>query len=401
MISVKKLQNYALYLYFFFVNFQELSFFGVNNFSIPKFTILIYLVTIMIQHKDYIKISYIKNIIGTILAFFGLLTIISLLNINDLSARFFNFGLFQNIILFWILINHGRKDIRAMEKAMLMLALGSIVLALIYNAGIGVLIDDNGRKSLFGDNSNILSIRMVISTLIIFLTVAQNRLQIGLYRFLFLIPVISMVQLMADTGSRKGFVSFSLAIIVGIFFYKAKNNWNKIAVIIVGTFSFAYFLRFILNSEVIMLRILKTAESENVDEVLGGRGEIWNNLITVIQNNFIFGIGETGYFALFGLASPHNVFIEVLIYSGIIGLLLYLIFILRISYCAYKCAKIKGIILPALLMSPIFSLLISGQILTMKLGWIVMAYVVSVYLNEFSVSLHKNNKSNSNIGVEK
>ena len=73
MISVKKLQNYALYLYFFFVNFQELSFFGVNNFSIPKFTILIYLVTIMIQHKDYIKISYIKNIIGTILAFFGLL----------------------------------------------------------------------------------------------------------------------------------------------------------------------------------------------------------------------------------------------------------------------------------------------------------------------------------------
>lgn len=401
MISVKKLQNYALYLYFFFVNFQELSFFGVNNFSIPKFTILIYLVTIMIQHKDYIKISYIKNIIGTILAFFGLLTIISLLNINDLSARFFNFGLFQNIILFWILINHGRKDIRAMEKAMLMLALGSIVLALIYNAGIGVLIDDNGRKSLFGDNSNILSIRMVISTLIIFLIVAQNRLQIGLYRFLFLIPVISMVQLMADTGSRKGFVSFSLAIIVGIFFYKAKNNWNKIAVIIVGTFSFAYFLRFILNSEVIMLRILKTAESENVDEVLGGRGEIWNNLITVIQNNFIFGIGETGYFALFGLASPHNVFIEVLIYSGIIGLLLYLIFILRISYCAYKCAKIKGIILPALLMSPIFSLLISGQILTMKLGWIVMAYVVSVYLNEFSVSLHKNNKSNSNIGVEK
>jgi len=398
MISVKKLQNYALYLYFFFVNFQELSFFGVNNFSIPKFTILIYLVTIMIQHKDYIKISYIKNIIGTILAFFGLLTIISLLNINDLSARFFNFGLFQNIILFWILINHGRKDIRAMEKAMLMLALGSIVLTLFSIADIGVSIDDNGRKTIFGDNSNIISLRMVISTLIIFLTVAQNRLQIGLYRFLFLIPVISMVQLMADTGSRKGFISFSLAIIVGILFYKAKNNWNKIAVIIVGTFSFAYFLRFILNSEVIMLRILKTAASENADEVLGGRGEIWNNLFTVIQNNFIFGIGETGYFALFGLASPHNVFIEVLIYSGIIGLVLYLIFILRISYCAYKCAKTKGVILPALLMSPIFGLLFSGQILTMKLGWIIMAYVVSVYLNEFSVSLPK---KNLNIGVEK
>ena len=52
-------------------------------------------------------------------------------------------------------------------------------------------------------------------------------------------------------------------------------------------------------------------------------------------------------------------------------------------------------------MSPIFGILFSGQILTMKLGWIVMAYIVSVYLNEFSVNLLKNNKSNLNIGVEK
>ena len=52
-------------------------------------------------------------------------------------------------------------------------------------------------------------------------------------------------------------------------------------------------------------------------------------------------------------------------------------------------------------MSPIFGILFSGQILTMKLGWIIMAYVVSVYLNEFSVSLPKKNKINLNIGVEK
>jgi O-antigen ligase len=33
--------------------------------------------------------------------------------------------------------------------------------------------------------------------------------------------------------------------------------------------------------------------------------------------------------SIFGLASPHNVFIEVLIYTGIVGLFLYLVFILR------------------------------------------------------------------------
>lgn len=400
MILVKQFQNFALYLYFFFVNFQELSFFGLNNFSIPKFTILIYLGTIAIQHRHYIRISNLKKIMRPLLAFFGLLIIVNLFNINNLSARFFDFAIFQNIILFWILINHGRKDIRAIEKALLILALGSILLAVFYNAGIGVeSVEVYGvtRLTLFGDNSNITSIRMVISILIIITTVVQDRLRIGLYRFLLLIPIIIMINLMAETGSRVGFISLALAFIVGILFYKAKNNWNKLFVIIAGSLLSSFFLTILLKSEMLVLRLVKTV----VDSDLAGRDEVWVEIINIVQNNLIFGIGQTGYFSIFGIASPHNVFLEVLIYTGIIGLLLFLIFILRISIYAYKLLKTKGIILPILLMSPIFGVLFTGQILTMKLGWIVMAYIVSVYLNEFSVSLLKNNKSNSNIGVEK
>ena len=133
-----------------------------------------------------------------------------------------------------------------MENALLVLALGSILLAVFYNAGIGVSLDQ-GRITLFGDNSNITSIRMVISILIIVVAVMQNRLQIGLHRFLFLIPVILMIKLMAETGSRVGFISLALAFIAGILFYKAKNNWNKIFITIGGFFSFAYFLTFILK----------------------------------------------------------------------------------------------------------------------------------------------------------
>ena len=391
MILVKQLQNFALYLYFFFVNFQELSFFGLNNFSIPKFTILIYLGTIAIQHRHYIRISNLKKIMRPILAFFGLLIIVNLFNINNLSARFFDFAIFQNIILFWILINHGRKDIRAMENALLILALGSILLAVFYNAGIGVeSVEVYGvtRLTLFGDNSNITSIRMVISILIIIAAVVQDRLRIGLYRFLLLIPIIIMINLMAETGSRVGFISLALAFIVGILFYKAKNNWNKLFVIIAGSLLFSFFLTIILKSEMLVLRLVKTV----VDSDLAGRDEVWVEIINIVQNNLIFGIGQTGYFSIFGLASPHNVFIEVLIYTGIVGLFLYLVFILRISIYAYKCIKIKGKILPLLLMSPIFGILLSGQILNMKLGWLVLAYIISVHLNEFSLSLPQEKK---------
>ena len=143
-----------------------------------------------------------------------------------------------------------------------------------------------------------------------------------------------------------------------------------------------------MNSEVLMLRLLQTV----ADQDLAGRDEVWVEIINIVQNNLIFGIGQTGYFSIFGLASPHNVFIEVLIYTGIVGLFLYLVFILRISIYAYKCIKIKGKILPLLLMSPIFGILLSGQILNMKLGWLVLAYIISVHLNEFSLSLPQEKK---------
>ena len=386
MILVRHLQNYALYLYCFFVNFQELSFFGLNNFSIPKFTVLIYLGTILIAYKNYIKTSLLKNIMLPLLAFFAFLSLVSLFNGNALSSRFFDFVIFQNIILFWIIINHGRKDIKSLKKALLMLALGSTVLAVFYNLDIGVTID-KGRVILFGDNSNITSIRMVISSLILITIIIGDSFQMGSYRLLLLGPVLIMVKLMADTGSRLGFISFALAFITLIIFYKAKNNWYKIGFIIIGSVSFTYFLSFIVQSEVLMLRILQTVAEED----LAGRDESWIKIIDVVRDNWFFGIGQTGYFAIFGIASPHNVFIEVLIYTGIIGLTLYMMFILRISVYAYKCMKIKGIMLPFLLMSPIMGVLLSGQILTMKLGWLVMAYIISIYLNEFSLLREKAN----------
>jgi len=379
MILVRHLQNYALYLYCFFVNFQELSFFGLNNFSIPKVTVLIYIGTILAQYKNYSKTSLLKKIMLPLLGFFALLSLVSLWHSNDGSFNFFDFSMFQNIILFWIIINHGRNDIKAVKKGMFVLALGSTVLAIFYNLDIGVTLD-RGRVILFGDNSNITGVRMVVSSLILITVVMKDSWQMGSYRFLLLGPVLIMVKLMADTGSRLSFISFALAFIALIVLYKAKNKWNKIGVLIIGSASFTYFLSFIFQSEVLMLRLLQTV----ADEDLAGRDEVWYQIIDVVRNNLFFGIGQTGYFSIFGLASPHNVFIEVLIYTGIIGLTLYTMFILRISMYAYKCMKIKGLMLPFLLISPIAGILLSGQILTMKLGWLLMAYIVSIYLNEFS-----------------
>ena len=110
---------------------------------------------------------------------------------------------------------------------------------------------------------------------------------------------------------------------------------------------------------------------------MAGREVIYAELWEVINNNLFFGIGQTGYFAKFGDGSPHNVLLEILCYSGIIGLSMYLLFLYNILKIAIKSKSIEGNILPLILLIPLLGLILSGQILTLKLGWCIFSYIAS------------------------
>lgn len=371
---INRVQNFTLYFFFFFINFQELKLFNLDFLSIPKIAGFLYIFTILPQINKFIGILKIKFFLLPIGLFYAWLTIINILNVNTTSFNFFDFSLFQNILLFWFLINHSRKDPLILEKALLSLAIGSIMLAILYKAGIGVELSDLNRISMFGDNENIIGLRMTIAILIIILWVLQNRLELGSYRFLLLFPLPIMLELMAETGSRVAIIAFILAIISGGILYNTKNLWTKISIVIIISIVLVYFSLLIMKSEILMLRLLKSYEEGD----LAGRDTIWQSLIPTIKNNPIFGIGETGYAKLFGNLSPHNVFLEILCYTGVLGLILYLNFLYNICKRAYKCLKSSGNMLPLLLLLPIFGFIFAGQILTQKLGWVIFAYIISI-----------------------
>ena len=102
------------------------------------------------------------------------------------------------------------------------------------------------------------------------------------------------------------------------------------------------------------------------------------------ENNFIFGIGKTGYeffmarsfFFEDSVDSPHNVFLEVFAYTGIFGLLTFIIFISRIFNDAIKQRNFNGNNLPMALIIPITVFLFSGQIFNQKIFWILFAFMV-------------------------
>jgi len=375
---IKQGQRIALYIFFFSINFDEIfDPFNTNGFfSVSKLTGLVYLITIMPDIK-YINKSDAKNpFLLSILFFFALLTVVSLLNINSISSDFFDFTIFQNIFLFWLLINNERKDHFVLEKGMLSFALGSIILALLFCTGIGIEYED-GRVGIFGDNPNVISLRMCISLVILILAIVQNRLKLGRLRYLLILPIPIMFQLMIETASRVGIISFSLVLIIGVVLFKTKNVFSKIAVFAGGGIVIIFLFKYIMKSEIVVRRLLSSYEQ--VD--LAGRDVIWQRLLPLFENNPIIGVGKTGYAYFtqinFGFqVSPHNVILEVLFYTGIVGLLIYLYFLYRILKGGYQYYKAAGYLLPLLLLVPVMGMLISGQILYTKIGWIIYAYIV-------------------------
>lgn len=391
-MNLSKLQRITLYIFFFSTNFEVWDPFNTGgNFSIAKFCGFLYFASILPNLPYFFKVKLFKKTFSIIATFFVFLSVMGLVNINYLSPNFFDFSIFQNILLWIILINHSYKDEKLLDKAMLVLSIGAVVTAVFYYLGIGVEISLNGRISLFGDNENTIGIRMCIAITYLSYLVFQNKLGLGDKRYLLLIPIPLMISLMISTGSRVAIISFGAIFITELLMIKTKNISTKVIIFILGFFFALYVFNLVTSSDVLYNRLVNSAENED----LGGRADLWVNLIPLIENNIFFGVGKTGYefytVNLRGkLFSPHNVILEVLSYTGIVGLFLFFLFLWNIyKYSVFKYKR--GAIIHILLLIPLLGLILSGQMLSKKVAWIIFAYAIGKTLY--------NKRSNENIKI--
>ena len=385
---IKKAQKIALFLFFFSINFEMWDPFNTGeSFSIAKLTGIIYLMTVGPQVMEFIRIDRLRSILFPLWIFWGLLFFMGIININELFSDYFYFPLFLNIIIFWLLINHERKDYMVLEKGMIWFALGSVTLALLFFAGIGVEYVE-GRVSIFGDNQNTLGIKVTVSTIILLIAVIQNRLNLGWIRYLFLVPIPFMLYFVGETGSRVSIISFTLAFIAGSILYKTKAYLTKIGMLIGSAIALILIGVLLMQSEIIIERMVKTSSSGD----LGSRDMIWKTILPIIKENPILGVGKTGYdfqsVLLFGIPrSPHNVFLEILCYTGIVGLFIFLAFIFQLFKRSYQTYKKNGWLLSLLLIIPILGMFFSGHILGTKICWVIFAYMVSTSAIPYNTEL--------------
>ena len=361
-------------MFFFSINFEMWDPFNTDEaFSIAKLTGYLYLLLLLPRILVFLRVDHLTSLLLPIWIFFGYLTIISIININPVSKDFFNEPIFQNIILFWLLLNHEREDPDILEKGLLSFALGSVVLAVLFKLGIGIEYEW-GRVTLFGANQNTIGTFMTVSMMILVLSVFENKLNLGQIRFIFLLPVLIMLQLMIETGSRVAFVSFIFAFIAGIYMYKTNKIANKVLIVTIGFILFMAIWLYTMQSDLMRQRLI-----ESINQGNSSREYIWSRIINLILENPVFGVGLTGYteFAVYVFGQPtsaHNVILQVLCYTGIVGLTLYLVFLWRVAMAGYIHYKHRGPLLQVLLLIPIFGLILTHQVLATKIGWVIFSY---------------------------
>ena len=160
-------------------------------------------------------------------------------------------------------------------------------------------------------------------------------------RFLFPILLIGLYFLLI-TYVRTGFVMFIVGILPILYRFFKKNAKSRIRIILLGSFVTFFMAIQILSNDALVNRIVgnRINNSEDTFETMGsGRGRIWlvSVLIYLDSSNTekIIGMGELeqkkriGDLIGMNIVS-HNGFLDLLLVNGIIGLILFLIFLYRV-----------------------------------------------------------------------
>ena len=331
--------------------------------------------------------------------FIVLFTIINIMNQCGYNTPVFPFTLFMCFLLMLLQLVHCFYDRMALSYCMYGIAFGGVLMSILFALGIGITIGDDLRLVMFGENSNVLGIYMGLSSIVILNDfILNDKLNLEKYRFLFLLAFIPIVALLFATGSRTAFLIFALSVVLILIFYPMNSVFGKLAFFVVGIMCCAYVFTKLESSDAILIqRLTDTVEEGNTS----GRDRITESLLPHVFESPIWGYGQTGYVEVAKKAlnrisviggvtygySPHNVIMELLMYTGCIGLFLWSVFWWHIGKESWILFREKRLLLPVLMCIPMLANILSGQLLTAKWAYIIYAYIISEYYY-FQESLH-------------
>ena len=392
------LQNYFLYSYFFSINIENFN--PTGYFSVSKLAGILYIISAFLSIRVFSSLNRQQlYFYWPIIIFAFYLSIISLINFNAMSTRFIDIAFIQNLLIFMVLINHVRKDSLVLEKGMFALSIGSITVSVLMFLGIGLteVPEDSlgliNRIGFFNAGLNEIALKLSAGLVIIISLLYENTLKLKKWtRILLAMTVPLIVITILGTASRTAFLILPICGLTWYGFKLMESN-NKFYSLIFGLFSIIIFFSPIiylgLQFEEFQLLATRLEDIGGVGDFSEmGRFSLWIGFFSLIFENLIFGNGYSGFdliaFQYFGFVeSPHNVLLEVMLYTGLIGFFLYILFLSRIFLASYKLFKLKKRILPTVIIPIALAFIIILQGLNEKICWLILAYIIGSYMHYF------------------
>lgn len=394
------LSNVLLFCTGFSIAFNTLEIKSISVSYVLLFTLL-YTVSILPRVSlRAIKKTYGKGALGFLLFFLYLIiinSVVSLFYDNRGKIPIVNPSILLNVLFFYSVLIHSIKNEIAPKIALYGFTIGTFCLSIFFLEGSQVALDiKSARLTIFELNPNDLGIYMSMASIVIYSELLlQDKLRFRLGRVVFLVPVFMMIAVMFATGSRTAFLIFVLSFLLSIIIHKSSSKKIRFLFVLASIVVAIVAYSAIKNGDYVVVERLMDSSD---DDKTSGRVQIWGALLPYITSNPIFGYGEIGYYDISGPAlatiqnhnygagySPHNVFVEVAIYTGLIGLFLMFIFWRSVVKNAFSQYKHLKSITTILLFIPLFFALVSGQAL-------VPRHYYLIYLMALIPSINKNKK---------
>lgn len=297
----------------------------------------------------------------------------------------------QGLLIFLACFNLMR-DPRIARNVLLTLAAAVTILALMTILGIGKTYDtESGRQMVLGQNAN-RAARVLCAGLLILVGSVYGRATATLRPKWIAWPIAALVGLaMILGGSRGGLV----ALLVGLWMFSMAGNTLGIRVrnILVSMVAIGLAAWGAWQSPVMQQRIELASQGN-----MAKREIIFPAAWQMFKSKPLYGWGPGNQYALairLGLPpalhltrDTHNLFLEVLTATGILGALPYLLALWLCLWYSWKARRgIEGILPVAQMMSLGVGNL-TGNYIQLKLQWVILAYAMASWVYLTAKPLH-------------
>ncbi|MEX0996000.1 MAG: O-antigen ligase family protein [Flavobacteriaceae bacterium] len=379
--NLLKLKKVFLILFVFSLPFEYWDPFGIASFfTVTKMAGFGYAALALLNIKDSFDVSFFKYVRYLIL-FWIWLVLINMFNyIGTNTVSVFNFTLFQNIILYWLIASDLKNRNIQIKSLLFTFVLAVILMSILLSLGIGVgqeYIEGVSRITFFGNNPNVVGILAGLAIVFSLYFILNPNKTFGKKGYLLLFALPPFVNLLLLSASRGALITTACALVVMLIMNKT-TSFKRILQVGFLIIAAIYFMEKLVESELIYKRMTQFIEEGNT----AGRGDIWEVLFEVSLQRPLIGFGETGFetemIKYYGAQkSAHNLFLEILVTTGIIGLSVFLYFLyfhIKKSAQNFRQGDVLKVVLMIFYLTTVVK---AGGVMGNKLMWLLLAIIIA------------------------